>query len=101
MRSLVFGLLLTIPMLSFAGNTCDIEDPDPKGYLLLICNHIVENKIDVRPGKPNEYQIRKISETKHNGKYALLIHLSCCYLGDRAVIDPDTKKVLNFDLGDK
>jgi hypothetical protein len=86
---------------SHAQESCSISSPDPNGYLALICSYIVSNNINVHPGKPDQYKIRKITEITHDGGPVLLIELDCCFLGDIAIIDPKQNKVLKFDLGDK
>ena len=93
--------LLFVPQLAIAIEQCAIKNPDSDGYLQAICEYIVENKIDLSPGHPDTYQIREIVKSHENSKELLLIYLNCCYLGDSATIDPETKKVTSFKLGAK
>ena len=101
MKLALIILTLTFANNVIASNECNITNPDPKGYLQVICKHIVENNISVSPAKPNEYQIRKIAGTIYNENPALLIHLSCCNNGDIAIIKPETMEVLEFNVGKK
>jgi len=55
---------------------CNTAGTDPDGYLKKICSHIVENKLDVNPGKADKYEIREISEIEKNGKKLIMVQLA-------------------------
>ena len=77
------------------------SNQDQDGYLEKICLYIKKNKIKVSPGDPANYQIQKISEIKYQGKPVYLVALDCCYLGDEAYFDKQTKQIIYFQLGAK
>ena len=77
---------------------CVIENPDPDGYLLKICEYLVTHKETVYPNKmPNEYNIERIES---GGEY-IKVYLDCCFgAGDIASFDKQTKEVVSFSVGD-
>lgn len=87
---------------------CEIKEPDPDGYLLKICKYIKENEIDVSPADPIKYNIESIEEGQYSrfegDEYivtdVLVIRLDCCYMGDLAYVDKETKEVIGFSPGD-
>jgi len=90
--------------------SCDIENPDPDGYLLKICKYLRENSstINIAPADPEKYNIRSIKEGEYvsykNGKEtsmeAIVVSLDCCYMGDIAYFDKNTKEIIGFHAGD-
>jgi hypothetical protein len=85
---------------------CIIENPDPYGYLLKICNYIKENGIDVSPADPTKYKVQKVENVKYykNGKDsepidAVFVKLDCCYIGDVAYFDKETGEIIKFKAG--
>ncbi|NIO44902.1 MAG: hypothetical protein GTN36_05115 [Candidatus Aenigmarchaeota archaeon] len=80
---------------------CIIKDPDPDGYLLKICEYLQEHKDTIILNKnPSEYNIKEFEEGEYQGKNVLVIRLDCCYMGDLAYIDKETKEVIGFSPGD-
>ena len=80
---------------------CNIQHPDADGYLKAICEHLVDQKRDVSPGKADGYEIRSVVPSVEAGREVVRVYLNCCYTGDLAVIDLKTKKVIQFSLGPK
>ena len=78
---------------------CPAADADPDGYLRAICLYLVAEGIDVAPGRPNGYTIKRVETVERDGQRVVWVFLNCCYLGDIAVIDPDTGQVLEFRVG--
>jgi len=82
-------------------NECEIKSPDPDGYLLKICKYLQEHKDTIIPNKnPDEYSIKEFEEGEYQGKDVLVIRLDCCYMGDLAYVDKETKEVIGFSPGD-
>jgi len=90
---------------------CKIENPDPDGYLLKICEYLKQHKddIDVAPADPAKYKIKSIVENGEYSKYegekeiitkAKVVNLDCCYMGDAAYFDKKTKELIGFRVGD-
>ncbi|MCB0198940.1 MAG: hypothetical protein KDI03_02620 [Anaerolineae bacterium] len=90
----------TVTVAPLATAECPLHENDPDGYLTLICRHISDNDIDVKPADPAGYQIKDIQETTENGRPVAQVFLNCCGLGDFAVIDIGTGEVLSFRTGD-
>jgi hypothetical protein len=80
---------------------CISREDDPEGYLFKICTYIKEQNLDVSPGYPDAYNIRKIEEGEHQGREVFTIYLDCCYMGDIAYIDKQSGEVIDFRLGPK
>jgi uncharacterized protein YacL len=90
---------------------CIIENPDPDGYLVKICKYLKahEDTINVAPANPIKYNIKSIEDGEYwrieNGKEiaikAIIVKLDCCYMGDIAYIDKETKEVIGFSVGDQ
>lgn len=90
---------------------CVIENPDPGGYLLKICDYLVSHKDTVYPNKkPHEYKIEKIEFGKYPSEvgkeYAemelIKVYLDCCFgAGDIAYFNKETKEVVYFSPGDR
>lgn len=95
---------------NIVGKECNINNPDPDGYLLKICQYLVANKNTVQPNKlPNEYNIKLIEFGKYpfeagknyDDAELIKIHLDCCGgAGDIAYIDKSTGEVIYFSVGD-
>ncbi len=102
---LVWCLALLLAGLAVACNgraaRCEPRADDPDGYLLAICEYIVQHEIDVSPGRPDQYQILRVEDGVYRDQAVYVIYLDCCYLGDVAYIDPDTRDVVGFNLGAK
>ena len=90
-------------------NECVIKEPDPDGYLLKICRYLREHEETIIPNKePDDYSIISIEEGKYSrfegDEYivtdVLVIRLDCCYMGDLAYVDKETKEVIGFSPGD-
>jgi hypothetical protein len=81
---------------------CNIENPDPDGYLLKICEYLKEHKdtIFIEPADPTKYNIESIEEGEYEGRDVYVIRLDCCHMGDIAWIDKETKEVISFSPGD-
>ena len=77
---------------------CEHKPYDKNDYLYKICVYIKEEKFDVSPGSPCEYEIRKIVSKNDSID---IVYLTCCYLGDVAKFNKKTGKLLRFDVGDK
>ena len=80
-------------------DTCPPRPEDDTGHLEAICEYILENSIDVSPGKPQSYNIVRIEEGKLGERDIIVVYLDCCYIGDIARIDKQTGEVLSFQLG--
>ena len=89
---------------------CSIENPDPNGYLLKICEYLKQHENTIIPNKaPDDYSIKTIEDggnylTYDNGVYldnnVLVVRLDCCGTGDLAYIDKESKEVKGFSPGD-
>jgi hypothetical protein len=75
---------------------CTPKPDDPDQHLVRICRYLRANEIDVSPGSPNGYRIRAIEDRVEDGHPVLWVFLSCCYMGDVAVIDKATGEVIRF-----
>ena len=90
---------------------CIIENPDTDGYLLKICEYLINHKGTVYPNKkPNEYKIEKIEFGTYPGELGeeydnlelFRVYLDCCYgAGDIAYFNKETKEVVYFSPGDR
>lgn len=110
---LIVGIAIVIIILGFflyfeytnenysRSSECEIKNPDPDGYLLKICEYLQEHKDTIIPNKnPDEYSIKEFGEEEYQGKDILVIRLDCCYTGDLAYVDKETKEVIGFSPGD-
>lgn len=100
----LFGVILmggVIACRSQDSEPCPAETADPDGYLHTICEYIIANEIDVSPGKPDKYKILRTEVSDREDGPVVMVFLSCCYMGDRALIDQETGEVLDFWLGDQ
>jgi hypothetical protein len=103
---LLLLIAIVAAYLHFSGKgkkiNCQIQNPDPDGYLVKICKYLEENKnkIPISPAIPSKYNIERISEGSYQGREVFIIELDCCYMGDIAYIDKETKEVIGFELGD-
>lgn len=75
---------------------CTPRPDDPDQYLVRICQYLRANTIDVSPGDPNGYTIRAVEQRVEGGRLVLWVFLSCCSMGDIAVIDRQTGEVIRF-----
>lgn len=69
--------------------------------LYKICKYVVDNKIDIEPAKPCEFKIRKTKDDTLNWKHILRITLTCCDMGDQAIVDKKTNEVIGYWQSDK
>ncbi|MBS1489916.1 MAG: hypothetical protein JSS93_05280 [Bacteroidetes bacterium] len=76
---------------------CKKSDDDPNDYLFKICTYL-KSKGDIS-FQPCKYKVTKITESTYDGKKAIEVSLNCCYLGDRAYFDPQTKELIDFAYG--
>lgn len=89
-------------------NNCIVENPDPDGYLVKICKYIKIKGYDVAPADPIKYKIKTIEDGEYSRwedheeitTEAIVVRLNCCFLGDIAYFDKNTKEVIGFDVGD-
>jgi hypothetical protein len=107
-RALVGGLavaaLLLIGLVAYMSlrpASCGPRADDPQGYLLRICEYVKANNIDVSPGDPGGYQIKRVEQRTEDGRQVVWVFLNCCYLGDIAVIDKQSGQVISFRVGAK
>lgn len=89
----------TVAVSPLATADCPLRQDDPNGYLTLICRHVREQGIGVKPANPAQYAIAEIHESTENGRAAVWMRLTCCGMGDIAVIDVATGEVLSFQAG--
>jgi hypothetical protein len=98
-------LLLILATISACKTNCDCNSIDKSkkdGELLFkICKYIKDNNYPTEPGNPCKYEIREIKNDTLKGKDILRVKLSCCYMGDVAIIDKQTNEVIGFILSDK
>jgi hypothetical protein len=75
---------------------CDCKSGanDADDYLYKICSYL-KSKGDIS-FQPCRYKVSKITESAYNGKKAIEVYLNCCYMGDRAYFDPQTKELISF-----
>jgi hypothetical protein len=99
--AIVLGLALLVIWFttSVTSRTCTPRDDDPDGYLFRICLYVQKNQIDVSPGNPTSYHIKRVEERIENDRPVLWVFLDCCYLGDIAVIDKESGEVIRFEVG--
>lgn len=89
----------TVVVSPLATADCPLRKDDPNGYLTLICRHVREQDIGVKPANPAQYDIVESHESTENGRTAVWLRLNCCGMGDIAVIDAATGEVLSFQAG--
>jgi hypothetical protein len=89
----------TVAVSPLATADCPLREDDPNGYLTLVCRHVHEQGIGVKPANPAQYDIAEIHESTENGRAAVWMRLTCCGMGDIAVIDVATGEVLSFQAG--
>ena len=91
-------------------NDCIVENPDSDGYLVKICKYLKAHEDTIITSEdPTKYNIKSIEDGEYqkieNGKEimtkAIIVRLDCCYMGDIAYIDKETKEVIGFSVGDK
>ena len=90
---------------------CEIEEPDPDGYLLKICHYLKEHQDTILfapMADPTKFKIKSVEESEYTMrvgdeeivKEAFKVRLDCCYMGDIATIDKVTKEVVAYSPGD-
>jgi hypothetical protein len=101
--SLIILILVIVAMmlLTKPQPPCRPRSDDPQGYLFKICTYIQANKIDVSPASPTSYSIKHIEERTEGDREVIWVYLSCCYLGDMAIIDKVSGEMIDFRLGAK
>lgn len=77
---------------------CTPRQDDPDGYLLAICEYLVEN-YDTYEIDPAELHIVSVKTGTEQGEEVIIVSLDCCYTGDSAILDPETGEVLKFRFG--
>ncbi len=78
---------------------CKHGDDDPDDYLFKICEHI---KMEDRYSDlPCRYSIRQITKDSIDSRLAIKVELTCCYLGDIAFFDAQTKDLIKLYYGPK
>lgn len=75
---------------------CKKSEDDTDDYLYKICMYLKE-KGD-KSFQPCKYKVTKITESTYEGKKAIEVVLNCCYMGDRAYFDPQTKELITFSF---
>jgi len=100
-----FILFIGATLLSSCKSTCDCETINRKvkdGEILYkICRYIVDNNVVTNPADPCTFEIREMQSDTLNGKEILRVKLSCCYMGDQAIIDKKTNAVIGYIASDK
>ena len=89
-----------IKQVDFSKVECLPRADDPEGYLLSICEYVLENDINTSPADPSQFNIKEMGEQTQDGREVLVIFLDCCGMGDRAILHADTGEVLEYHLGD-
>lgn len=89
----------TVAVSPLATADCPLRKDDPNGYLTLICRHVRQQGIGVKPADPARYDITESHERTQNGRAVVWLRLNCCGMGDIAVIDVATGEVLSFQAG--
>jgi hypothetical protein len=98
----MFALLLSLACNPTpTAKSCQPQPDDPEGYLLAICRHIQDRKLDVSPADPTAYRIKRVEERRQGDREVVWVFLSCCYLGDIAVFDKASKELIEFRPGAK
>lgn len=88
-----------LPQKAVTAEECPAADADPDGYLRAICLYLVAEGRDVSPARPNSYGIKEI--VPHPDEGTIWVFLTCCYLGDVAILDAATGEVIEFHAGAK
>ena len=108
LKNKFFGaaLMLTLSfILGSCRSPCDCETVDRKAKdgetLYKICKYIVDNKLASKPANPCDFKVRKIEEDTLNGNSIYRVTLTCCYMGDQALIDKQTNEVIGYLPSDK
>ncbi len=77
------------------GKNCSCEKgEDPDDYLYKICMYLKNEEFG--PENPCNYKISKIEES---GNY-IIVQLNCCYMGDYAIFNKETKELIEFHVSD-
>lgn len=78
---------------------CEHKNDDVNDYLFKVCDYLT--KIDPYSPSACRYEIREISTDTLDGKVVTKVELSCCYLGDVAYFDINTKDLISISYGAK
>ena len=78
---------------------CPPRPDDGYGYLEAICHYVIDHHINIEPGKPTTYTIKRIEERTQDNRAVVWVFLNCCGMGDIAIIDPATGEVIDFRVG--
>ena len=89
-----------VEQVDFSQVSCQTRSDDPQGYLLSICEYILKNEINTSPADPSKINILEIREEIQDDHEVLVVLLDCCGMGDRAILDAASGKVLKYHLGD-
>jgi hypothetical protein len=89
-----------VEQIDFSQIDCQARADDPQGYLLSICEYILDNNINTSPADPSKLNILEIHEENRDGREVFVVFLDCCGMGDRAVLDAGIGEVLEYHLGD-
>jgi hypothetical protein len=99
------GLTLLIMTVASCESPCNCETIDRKAKdgetLYEICRYVVDNKQLAKPANPCEWTIRESKDDNLNRKRITRVTLTCCYMGDQAIINKETNKVLEYIPSDK
>lgn len=101
----IVTLILSLVPLNSCNSHCNCETLDRKAkdgeMLYKICNYIVDNKLISKPANPCDFKVREIISDTLNGKAINRVILTCCYMGDQALIDKNTNEVIGYIPSDK
>ena len=105
-KMLLLILLVFTSLLSTSCNPhCDCETLDRKAkdgeMLYKICKYVVENKLISKPANPCDFKIRETVNDTLEGKPISRVTLTCCYMGDQALVDKNTNEVIGYIPSDK
>ena len=107
-KNKMFGtvmLISTALLLTSCNSHCDCEAVDRKAkdgeMLYKICKYIVDNKLISKPANPCDFKVREIINDTLKGKAIYRVTLTCCYMGDQALIDKQTDEVIGYLPSDK
>lgn len=101
---IIMGILTSLPLTS-CNSHCDCETVDRKArdgeMLYKICRYIVDNKLISKPANPCDFKVREIISDTLKGQPINRVTLTCCYMGDQALIDEYTNEVIGYIPGAK
>lgn len=79
--------------------SCIRDAGDPHDYLFKICNYIKAQ--DRYSDLPCRYRIKNVVSDTLAGRLVTKVQLTCCYLGDVAYFDVQTKEIISVSYGGK